>query len=51
VRGAGALGRLRVDAEAALPELSRWLAAQGAGLYRLAARRRSLEDVFLEVVQ
>jgi ABC-2 type transport system ATP-binding protein len=41
---------LRVDGEERLPELSRWLAAQGIGLYRLAARRRSLEDVFLEVV-
>ena len=42
--------RLRVDGEERLPELSRWLAAQGVGLYHLAARRRSLEDVFLEVV-
>jgi ABC-2 type transport system ATP-binding protein len=41
---------LRVDGEERLPEVSRWLAAQGIGLYRLAARRRSLEDVFLEVV-
>jgi ABC-2 type transport system ATP-binding protein len=51
VRADGPLVRLRVDAEAVLPELSRWLAAQGVGFYRLAARRRSLEDVFLEVVQ
>jgi ABC-2 type transport system ATP-binding protein len=42
--------RLRVPAEDCLPELSRWLAAQGVGLFRLAARRRSLEDVFLEVM-
>jgi ABC-2 type transport system ATP-binding protein len=42
--------RLRVDGEGQLPEMSRWLAAQGVGLYHLAARRRSLEDVFLEVV-
>jgi ABC-2 type transport system ATP-binding protein len=42
--------RLRVDGEERLPEMSRWLAAQGIGLYQLAARRRSLEDVFLEVV-
>jgi ABC-2 type transport system ATP-binding protein len=41
---------LHVDGEERLPEMSRWLAAQGIGLYRLAARRRSLEDVFLEVV-
>jgi ABC-2 type transport system ATP-binding protein len=42
--------RLRVDGEQRLPEMSRWLAAQGIGLYHLAARRRSLEDVFLEVM-
>ncbi len=41
---------LRVEGEACLPELSRWLAAQGVGLYHLAARRRTLEDVFMEVV-
>ena len=41
---------LRVDGEERLPELSRWLAAQDVGLYLLAARRRSLENVFLEVV-
>jgi ABC-2 type transport system ATP-binding protein len=43
--------RLRVDGEERLPELSRWLVAQGVGLYHLAARRRSLEDVFLEVMR
>jgi len=43
--------RLRVDGEGRLPEMSRWLAARGVGLYQLAARRRSLEDVFLEVVR
>ena len=43
--------RLRVDGEERLPEMSRWLAAQGVGLYQLAARRRSLEDVFLEVME
>jgi len=42
--------RLRVDGEERLPEMSRWLAAQGIGLYQLGACRRSLEDVFLEVV-
>ncbi len=42
--------RLHVDGEERLPEVSRWLAGQGIGLYHLAARRRSLEDVFLEVV-
>jgi len=42
--------RLRVSDERVLPELSLWLAAQGVGLYHLAARRRSLEEIFLEVV-
>ena len=42
--------RLRVDGEERLPEMTRWLAAQGVGLYRLVARRRSLEELFLEVV-
>ncbi len=39
VREDGALVRLRVDGEERLPEMSRWLAEQGVGLYRLAARR------------
>jgi ABC-2 type transport system ATP-binding protein len=42
--------RLRVEDEGRLPELSRWLAGQGIGLYHLAARRRSLEEIFVEVV-
>ncbi len=42
--------RMRVADEEMLPELSRWLAARGVGLYHLAARRRSLEEIFLEVV-
>jgi ABC-2 type transport system ATP-binding protein len=50
VREDGLCLRLRVEDEARLPELSRWLAAQGVGLYRLASARRSLEDVFLEVI-
>jgi ABC-2 type transport system ATP-binding protein len=50
VRADGALVRMRVEGEARLPELSRWLASQGVGLYRLAARHHSLEDVFLEVM-
>ena len=50
VREDGPLVRLRVDGEDRLPEMSRWLAGQGVGLYHMGARRRSLEDVFLEVV-
>ncbi|HVO10181.1 MAG TPA: ABC transporter ATP-binding protein [Vicinamibacteria bacterium] len=50
VREDGACLRLRVEDETALPALSRWLVAQGVGLYHLAARRRSLEEIFLEVI-
>jgi ABC-2 type transport system ATP-binding protein len=50
VREEGGRVRLHVDGEPSLPEMSRWLAGQGTGLYHLAASRRSLEDVFLEVV-
>ena len=46
----GGVVRFRVESEAGLPEMSRWLAAQGVGLYHLAARRRSLEELFLEVI-
>jgi len=42
--------RLRVDDETVLPEMTRWLAGCGVGLFHLAARRRTLEEVFLEVI-
>ena len=41
---------LRVDSEEALPELTRWLAALGAGLFELRRCSRSLEELFLEIV-
>jgi ABC-2 type transport system ATP-binding protein len=50
VRLDGAVVRLGVASEDRLPEMTRWLAAQGVGLYHLAARRRSLEELFLEVI-
>jgi ABC-2 type transport system ATP-binding protein len=46
----GDLLRLRLDEESRLPEITRWLAAQDVGLYRLVARRPSLEEIFLEVI-
>lgn len=49
-RADGASVTMRVADEAQLPEMTRWLASQGVGLYHLAARRRSLEDLFLEVM-
>jgi ABC-2 type transport system ATP-binding protein len=51
VRQDGASLRLRVDSERQLPEITRWLASQGVGLYHLAAERRSLETVFVELMQ
>jgi ABC-2 type transport system ATP-binding protein len=51
--GAIAVGnrvRLRVASEERLPEITRWLAGQDIGLYHLAARRPSLEEIFLEVI-
>ena len=50
VRVEGDRVRFRVAGEEALPEITRWLAGQGVGLYHLAARRPSLEEIFLEVV-
>jgi len=41
---------LRVDSEDRLPEITRWLSGEGVGLYHLAARRPSLEEIFLEVI-
>jgi ABC-2 type transport system ATP-binding protein len=41
---------LRAASEAALPELSRWLVARGADLYRLEASRPSLEQLFVQVM-
>jgi ABC-2 type transport system ATP-binding protein len=49
-RSDGCQASLRVDAEERIPELTRWLASQGVGLYSLRAGRRSLEQVFLEVM-
>jgi ABC-2 type transport system ATP-binding protein len=50
VTAEGTRVRLRVADDAVLPELTRWLAGEGVGLYHLAARRRSLEELFLEVI-
>ena len=50
VRRDGAFVRLRVDSEAALPEIARRLVARRVQLYHLTAHRRSLEAQFLEVM-
>jgi hypothetical protein len=42
--------RFTLDDERALPEIASWVVANGFSLYRLAADRRSLEELFLEVM-
>jgi ABC-2 type transport system ATP-binding protein len=50
VRADGSRVSLRVTGEDRLPTITRWLAGEGVGLYHLAARRPSLEEIFLEVI-
>lgn len=50
VRQMNGLVRLTVSTEAALPDMARWLVAQGVSIYRLAADHKSLEALFLEVM-
>ena len=50
VRQVNGLVRLTVPDEAALPDMARWLVAQGVSIYRLAADHKSLEALFLEVM-
>jgi ABC-2 type transport system ATP-binding protein len=42
--------RLRVDSDATLPSIARWLVAHDVPLYEMRSRRPSLEQVFLEVM-
>jgi ABC-2 type transport system ATP-binding protein len=42
--------RMRVESEAALPVLTRWLVERGANVYGLQPRRKSLEEWFVEVM-
>jgi ABC-2 type transport system ATP-binding protein len=44
------LVRMQVEGEARLPELARWLVERGVSIYRLAAQRKTLEALFLEVM-
>jgi len=41
---------LRVADDTVLPEVSRWLVGQGVRLYELRARRKSLEEWFVDVM-
>jgi ABC-2 type transport system ATP-binding protein len=47
---AGAVIRLRVHHEDALPEIASWLVGRGVRLYALGSRRKSLEEWFIEVM-
>jgi len=42
--------RLRVGSEESLPRIVRWLVEQGVGVYGLQSRRRSLEELFLDIM-
>ena len=41
---------LRVTSDAVLPDVARWLVSQGAQLYELRGRRKSLEEWFVDVM-
>jgi hypothetical protein len=47
---ADGVARLRVDGEARLPALASALVQEGARLYAMTPKRRSLEATFLEVM-
>jgi ABC-2 type transport system ATP-binding protein len=42
--------RMRVDSDAALPALTRWLVERGTCVYALQPRRKTLEEWFVEVM-
>jgi ABC-2 type transport system ATP-binding protein len=42
--------RMRIESEAALPVLTRWLVERGTDVYALQTRRKSLEEWFVEVM-
>jgi hypothetical protein len=49
-RPAGDRVRLRVEGDAVLPDVSRWLVSQGVQLFELKGRRKSLEEWFVDVM-
>lgn len=50
VRQRNGLIHLDAESEARIPEMNRWLVAQGAEVFKLGAARPSLERVFLDVM-
>jgi ABC-2 type transport system ATP-binding protein len=50
LRGVGDMIYLKVPDEARVPEITRWLVEQGVPVFGVAAHKRSLEALFLEVM-
>ena len=50
VRLCGGTVFLRVASEDVMPDIARWLVAQGIAIHALGARRKSLEEWFIEVM-
>jgi ABC-2 type transport system ATP-binding protein len=50
VRADGEQVTLTIPAESALPEITRYLVAQGAEVYAITPQRLSLEEIFIETV-
>jgi ABC-2 type transport system ATP-binding protein len=50
VRISGGTVILRVDSEAVMPDIARWLVGQGIAIHALGTRRKSLEKWFIEVM-
>jgi ABC-2 type transport system ATP-binding protein len=49
-RSSADIVRMRVESEATLPALTRWLVERGTNVYGLQPRRKSLEEWFVEVM-
>ena len=50
VRLVGELVRMRVNDESVIPRVASWLVARGLDIHELRARRRSLEEWFVEIM-
>jgi ABC-2 type transport system ATP-binding protein len=50
VRVDGGIVTLRMDSEALMPDIARWLVGQGIAIHGLGTRRKSLEEWFIEVM-
>ncbi len=50
VRASGSTVTLLLDSEAVMPDIARWLVAQGIAIHALGTRRKSLEEWFIDVM-